>query len=82
MGERWVSGGVNGCVAVWQSGCGVFFQISNRLIQIVCQLLILHSAGGWCLVVGYCSALQAFAFKFNFMHFIFDILSVSCRLLF
>ncbi len=23
-----------------------------ELIQIACQLLILHSAGGWCLVIG------------------------------
>ncbi len=28
------------------------FKPAVELIQIVCQLLILHSAGGWCLVVG------------------------------
>ncbi len=51
MGERGVAGGVNGCVErcperVW----GVFFKSAIELIQIVCQLLILQSAGGWCLV--------------------------------
>ncbi len=40
------AGGVNGCVErcsgrVW----GVFFKPAIKLIQIVCQLLILHSAG-------------------------------------
>ncbi len=29
-----------------------FFKPAVELIQIVCQLLILHSAGGWCLVTG------------------------------
>ncbi len=29
------------------------FKPAVELIQIACQLLILHSAGGWCLVVGY-----------------------------
>ncbi len=35
-----------------QGGCGVFVKPAVQHIQIVCQLLILHSAGGWCLVVG------------------------------
>ncbi len=36
-----------------QGGCGMFFfKPAVELIQIVCQLLSLHSAGGWCLVVG------------------------------
>ncbi len=43
-------------MVVWrgvQSGCGGGgFKPAVELIQIVCQLLILHSAGGWCLVVG------------------------------
>ncbi len=30
-----------------------FFKSALELIQIFCQLLILHSAEGWCLVVGY-----------------------------
>ncbi len=41
---------------VWrgdQGGYGVFFKPAIELIQIICQLLILHSAGGWCLEVGY-----------------------------
>ncbi len=42
VGERGVAGGVN----------GVFFKSAIELIQIVCHLLILHSAGGWCLVTG------------------------------
>ncbi len=42
VGEKGVAGGVN----------GVFFKPAIELIQIVCQLLILHSAGGWCLVIG------------------------------
>ncbi len=29
-----------------------FFKPAIELIQMVCQLLILHSAGGWCLVTG------------------------------
>ncbi len=29
-----------------------FFKPAIKLIQMVCQLLILHSAGGWCLVTG------------------------------
>ncbi len=45
-------------MVVWrgvQGGSGVFFQTyskthANRL-QIVCKLLILRSAGGWCLVI-------------------------------
>ncbi len=40
-GER-VAGGVN----------GVFFKPAVELVQIVCQLLILQNAGGWCLVIG------------------------------
>ncbi len=53
VGKRGVAGGVIGCVErcpeqVW----GVFFKPTVELIQIVCQLLILHTAGGWCLVVG------------------------------
>ncbi len=35
-----VAGGVN----------GVFFKPAIKLIQLVCPLLILHSAGGGCLV--------------------------------
>ncbi len=31
---------------------GCFSKDSVKLIQIVCQLLILQSAGGWCLVTG------------------------------
>ncbi len=42
VGENGVAGGVN----------GVFFKPAIYLIQIVCQLLILQSAGGWCLVIG------------------------------
>ncbi len=41
-------------MVVWrgvQGRCGVFFQIYSKLIKIVCQLLILQSAGGWCLVI-------------------------------
>ncbi len=30
----------------------VFFKPAIELIQIACQLLILQSAGGWCLVTG------------------------------
>ncbi len=43
-------------MVVWrgvQSGVGCFFKHAVEIIQIVCLLLILHSAGGWCLVVGY-----------------------------
>ncbi len=47
------------CIAVGGGGEGgcrrcewCFFKPAIELIQIVCQLLILHSAGGWCLVVG------------------------------
>ncbi len=32
-------------------GVGCFFKPAVELIQIICQLLIVHSAGGWCLVV-------------------------------
>ncbi len=39
-------------MVVW-SGVGCFFKPAVELIHIVCQLLILHRAGGWCLVVGY-----------------------------
>ncbi len=50
-GGEGVAGGVNGCVErcsgrVWD----VFFKSAIERIQIVCLLLILHSAGGWCLV--------------------------------
>ncbi len=51
-------------MVVWrgvQGGCGVrcpgrvwgvfFFKSAIELIQINCLLLILHSAGGWCLVM-------------------------------
>ncbi len=30
-----------------------FFKPAIELMQIICQLLILHSAGGWCLITGY-----------------------------
>ncbi len=53
VGERGVAGGVNGCVERCSGQVGCFFKPAIELIQIVCQLLILHSAGGWCLVVGY-----------------------------
>ncbi len=33
-------------------GMGCFFKSTIELIQIVCLLLILQSAGGWCLVTG------------------------------
>ncbi len=42
-------------MVVWrgvQSRCGVFFQTCNRIHSDRLQFLILHSAGGWCLVVG------------------------------
>ncbi len=42
-------------MVVWrgvQGGFGVFFQTYSKIIQIVCQLLIIQSAGGWCLVTG------------------------------
>ncbi len=42
-------------MVVWrgvQGGCGVFFKSAIELIQIVCMLLILHSAGVLCLVTG------------------------------
>ncbi len=42
VGEMGVAGGVN----------HVFFKPAIELIQIVCQLLIIHSTGGWCLVTG------------------------------
>ncbi len=32
-------------------GVGCFFKPAVELIQIVCQLLILYSAGGWCLII-------------------------------
>ncbi len=37
---------------VFRTGGGCFFKPAIELIQIVCQLLILHSAGGWFLVIG------------------------------
>ncbi len=41
------------CWCGGEGGCWMcFFKPATELIQIVCQLLILHSAGGWCLVVG------------------------------
>ncbi len=33
--------------------CSVIFKPAIELIQIICLLLILHSAGGWCLVFVY-----------------------------
>ncbi len=42
-------------MVVWrdvQTGQGCFSKPTVKVIQIVCQLLILHSAGGWCLVTG------------------------------
>ncbi len=42
VGEMGAAGAVN----------GVFFKPAIKLVQIVCQLLILHSAGGWRLVIG------------------------------
>ncbi len=46
MGERAVAGSVNGCVGeVFRAGVGCFFKSAIELIQIVCLLLILHSAG-------------------------------------
>ncbi len=43
--------GVEGEEALRRSE-GCLFKPAVELIQIVCQLLIIHSAGGWCLVVG------------------------------
>ncbi len=38
-------------IVVWrgvQGGCGVFSKSTVKVIEIICQLLILQSAGGWC----------------------------------
>ncbi len=40
------------CGEVFSVGVGCFFKPAVELVQIVCQLLILHSARGWCLVTG------------------------------
>ncbi len=40
------------CGEVFRTGVGCFFKPAIELIQIVWQLLILQSAGGWCLVSG------------------------------
>ncbi len=45
--QLWGRGGRWCCRCEWW-----FFKPAIELIQIVCQLLILHSAGGWCLVTG------------------------------
>ncbi len=34
------------------AGVGCFSKPTVKLIKIVCKLLILQSAGGWCLVIG------------------------------
>ncbi len=52
VGERGVAGGVNGCVERCPERVWGVFQTCNRTHS-VCQLFILHSAGGWCLVVVY-----------------------------
>ncbi len=46
VGERGVAGGVNGWMRCSGRVLGVF-KTAVELIQIVCQLLILHNAGGW-----------------------------------
>ncbi len=51
--KRGKAGDVNGCVESWSGRvCFFFFKSATELIQIVWLLLILHSAGGWCLVTG------------------------------
>ncbi len=39
-------------------GVGCFSKPTVKLIKIVCHLLILHDAGGWCLVI--CKVFQNF----------------------
>ncbi len=50
MGESGVAGGVNYCVERCSERVWGVFKTTVKIIQIVCQLLILQSAGGWCLV--------------------------------
>ncbi len=56
-GRRAVCRVVEVLMVVWRgvqlSSVGCFFKPAIELIQIACQLLILHSAGGRSLIVGY-----------------------------
>ncbi len=43
--------GDRGLLEVFRAGVGCFSKSTVKLIKIICQLLILQSAGGWCLVI-------------------------------